>query len=169
VVAVVKRPITQRDIQAALAGQEAMFGDLREAKGVRQLGVRELPPKREPKPRTLPTEHQEQVAVIHFWRRACHGYGLPEFALYAVPNAGMRSPQQGAWMQAEGLRRGIPDLVLAYPRKGEAGLYVEMKVKPNGRVSPEQRTVMDYLAQFYRVAVCWTADEAIAEIKAYLA
>ena len=81
-------------------------------------------------------------------------------------------------MKAEGLRAGIPDLFLAKQLadgSGEpdewtiGGLFIEMKVKPN-KPSPEQNRIIQYLdLQGYRVAVCYSADEAIKAIKDYLA
>ena len=122
----------------------------------------------------LPSEHQSQSAVIAWWQLACHGYGLPPFALYAVPNAARRSFALAARMKAEGMRAGIPDLCLARPRyKGNAmryaGLYVEMKRKGTGTVSDAQGAVLDYLrTSGYAAMVCYSADEAIEVIKEYL-
>lgn len=128
------------------------------------------------------TEHQEQVAVLDFWRHACKGYGLPEFALLSVPNGAVlagdsrRRAMQMNRLKAEGLRAGVPDLFLAYPRVHAVsrnleipGLWIEMKRKPN-EPSDAQLEVMAYLRHHnYAVALCYSADEAIAAIKGYLA
>ena len=54
--------------------------------------------------------------------------------LYAVPNGFFSTPGQKAKMKAEGLRDGVPDVVLARPIKWPddhliryCGLYIEMK------------------------------------------
>jgi hypothetical protein len=117
-------------------------------------------------------EHSHQVAVIDWWAYACKGYGLPEFALYAVPNGGDRHPAVAAKLKAEGVRSGILDLNLdaQCPRVPEAmGLRIEMKVKPN-RPSKAQQAVIDYLRRArYHVVVAWDAEEAIQAITGYLA
>jgi len=131
--------------------------------------------------RVAPSEHAEQCAVIDWWCIACKGYGLPEFALLAIPNGGARHPAVGRKLKAEGVRAGVPDLFLAKPlvmvhqsavsRHLETtahGLWIEMKRRPN-KPTPEQEAVILYLRQRgYHVCVCYSADEAIKTIKAYL-
>ena len=114
------------------------------------------------------SEHAEQKAVISWWAIAHKSYGLPEFALYAVPNASKRTPKMASWMKCEGLRKGMLDLSLDAPKGGFSGLRIEMKIKPNS-VSQEQAQVINYLAGAgYAVQVCWSATEAIELIKRYL-
>ena len=128
--------------------------------------------KRPPEARALQaTEHQEQCCVVEWWALQHRLYGLPEFALYAVPNAGAGAQKgQAGKMKAEGARPGIPDLVLAAPRGGFHGLYVEMKANTrSARVSPEQREVLAYLVQAgYRAVACFGAEAARACITSYL-
>lgn len=117
-----------------------------------------------------PTEHQIQVSVIQWWNYACHGWRLPAFALHAIPNAGAGAQRgQAGKMKAEGTRAGIPDLFLAVPVGRAGGLYIEMKRAVGGKVSPEQRAVMNYLMKAgYVVAVCRSLDEARETITRYL-
>lgn len=116
-----------------------------------------------------PSEHKIQAAVIDFWRHACKGYGLPEFALFACPSGGARDVITGSLLKAEGARRGVPDLILAVPRGKHHGAFIEMK-RPGGRTSQEQVEFMRYLeGAGYRCAVCWSTEAAIREMKAYLA
>lgn len=125
-----------------------------------------------------PSEHDSQRAVCDWWRLACKGYGLPEFALFAVPNGGARHPAVGRKMKAEGVRAGVPDLFLAVPRRFPAaeetpgfafiGLFVEMKRRPN-KPSAEQEAVILYLRKRgYHVVVAYSAEESIKAISAYL-
>jgi len=133
-----------------------------------------LPPKRDRVRRPVdgkpigPTEHQEQSAVIAWWWRVHHGYGLPSFALFACPNGGARDVITGAKLKAEGVRRGTPDLFLDAPRNGYHGLRIEMKVGSN-RPSEEQAAFIEYLNKAgYKAVTHWSADAAIEEIKGYL-
>ncbi len=118
-----------------------------------------------------PTEHESQKAVVEAWAFMCTSYGLPEFALYAVPNGGKRHIKTASNLKAEGVRAGIPDLFLAAksPRDTEArGLYLEMKRKPNSP-SREQALVIEYLRRAgYHCVIAWSAAEAITAIQAYL-
>ena len=117
---------------------------------------------------TLPSEHAMQVVVIDWWRLACKGYGLPEFALFAIPNAAKRSYKLAAYMRAEGMRAGPPDLFLAVGRRDLHGFFIEMKRRPN-KVGEEQERVIKYLqGAGYIVRVCWSSEAAIAWIEDYL-
>jgi hypothetical protein len=117
----------------------------------------------------FPTEHEEQVIVIDWWQYACKRYKLPEFALFAIPNAGAGAQSgQAGKMKAEGARPGIPDLCLALPRGEFHGLYIEMKRRHGSRVSVEQREVMGYLTRAgYLCALCHGANAAIQAIENY--
>ena len=117
--------------------------------------------------RLTSSEHDEQTAVIRWWDVACKVYGFPYFALMAIPNAGKRSYGAAAWMRSEGLRVGIPDLFLAVPRCGLGGLWIEMK-RGRNKPSGPQHLVIEYLSMQYAVIVAYSADEAIAAIKAHL-
>ncbi len=89
--------------------------------------------------------------------------------LFHIPNGGARTAVTGARMKAEGVKKGVPDLMLPVSRGGFHGLFIEMKRRHGGRVSPEQASwlraleVLGYCAQ-----VCFGADEAIAVIDRYL-
>lgn len=130
----------------------------------------DLPRARAPnKPRVGPSEHQEQVAVIQWWDVACHGYGLPVFSLFAVPNGGARDAITGSRLKAEGVRRGALDLILAKPMDQFHGLFIEMKVGIN-RLTDEQKEFTAYLLSVgYMASAHWSADSAITAIKEYLA
>lgn len=119
------------------------------------------------KRRLTASEHDEQVCVISWWAHACSGYGLPHYALLAIPNAGKRSYAAAAWLRAEGLQPGTPDLFLAVPYRDKGGLWIEMKRKPN-KPDESQEKMIRYLECGYEVRVCYSADEAINVIKAYL-
>lgn len=127
------------------------------------------------------TEHQEQCAVIA-WAEVVESRH-PELALlHAVQNwAGVKSPREGARRKAEGVKAGIPDLMLPVPRGGRHGLYVEMKrrkirrTKTKGvkldRTRPtaeQERWHQALRQQGYAVEVCWSAEEAQDVITRYL-
>ena len=137
--------------------------------------VTQLPPKRTRIKRPVdgrpvgPSEHQEQCAVISWWALVHNTYQLPPFALLAVPNGGARDPITGSRLKAEGVRRGTPDLFLEAGRRGYHGLRIEMKAI-GGRASEEQEEFGLYLERAgYMFRFCFGAEEAIKDIKEYLA
>ena len=127
-------------------------------------------PKREKStaPRAQPTEHQEQVRVIHWWLLACKVYGLPENVLFAIPSGGTRDVIEATHLKAEGVRRGIPDLFLAVPRCGKHGAFIEMKSLV-GKLSTEQSDFLDAASnRGYFCDVAYGSDHAIDMLKLYM-
>jgi len=128
-------------------------------------------------------EHFDQVQVINWCELNKKLYPCLGF-IYAIPNAGQRHPAVGAKMKAEGLKKGMLDLCLPWPKEisvgggsvvldhpifHTCGLYIEMKAKPNGKLTPEQKEWIAYLLDVgYEVKVAWSADEAIGYLKEYV-
>jgi hypothetical protein len=113
------------------------------------------------------SEHDEQAALF-IWA-ALQETRLPELRLlFAIPNGGARAKATAALLKAEGVKRGVPDVLLPVARLGKHGLWLELKVR-GGRVSPEQQAWhADLRAQGYQVEVCWSWLEAAQEIETYL-
>jgi len=93
--------------------------------------------------------------------------------LFAIPNGGARTWLQGAILQGEGVRKGVPDLFLAVPSpvhggRARHGLFIEMKTW-TGRVSYEQMEMMMVLRdQGYECVVARGFDQAVRAITQYL-
>ena len=99
------------------------------------------------------------------------GFNLPQGKAWAAaaPNAGKRSYALAAYMRAEGLRGGVPDICLPVPRGPYAALYIEMKSR-RGVASPAQQQWLQGLTALgNRAVLCYGCDAAWAEIMAYLA
>jgi hypothetical protein len=88
--------------------------------------------------------------------------------LFAVPNGGIRYIQEAIRLKAEGVQRGIPDLVLPIPRGGYCGAYLELKAT-KGRLSEEQKDWLCFLeSQGYAVEVSWAVQDAFQFLRDYL-
>ena len=88
--------------------------------------------------------------------------------LFAIPNGGFRTKTTAGKLKAEGVKPGVWDLLLPLARCGWHALWLEMKA-PDGRPSPEQLHWGDKMQRAgYGLAVCYSVDHAIREIKAYL-
>lgn len=112
----------------------------------------------------IPTEHQEQCAVIQW----CDQHPIAKH-IFAIPNGSNKSPAAAAKFRREGLRSGVPDLFLPVARSGYHGLFLEMKRTKNAKPSKEQEEWVNYLIYLdYLAKVCYGADEAIQAIKDYL-
>lgn len=82
-----------------------------------------------------PSEHQEQVGFVNWFRLQ-----FPGVLIFAVPNGERRALSVAKRLRAEGVVRGIPDLFIPAWL-----MWVEMKREKGGRLSPEQREVIEYL------------------------
>jgi hypothetical protein len=119
------------------------------------------------------SEHDSQVAVIQW--AYIHEIRYPELAmLFAVPNAGKRSIGAARYYLAEGLKSGVPDLILPIPElsiddnKQYCGLVIEMKDGKN-KTTENQDWWLQHLARYgWKTAVHYSANAAIKEICDYL-
>jgi hypothetical protein len=115
-------------------------------------------------------EHEEQVAVVQWFDcYACLRWPwlrLPDGrpGIMAIPNGGARNVAVAVKLRAEGLSRGVPDLLIP-----ALGLWIELKRKRGGRLSQDQAAWQEYLIETcgFAVVVCRGADEAIKLITEY--
>lgn len=133
------------------------------------------------------TEHQEQVLVFQWAERNQHRFPDLEW-LFAIPNAGGYGGGYKAnmlrvlAMKREGVRSGVPDLILPCGRGGFLSFWGEMKrkvlhtrkTKPGLREertqpTPEQQKWHAALRERgHYVVVCWSAEEMQRELEQYL-
>lgn len=112
------------------------------------------------------SEHDLQVACVRKFRLEHPDIGK---LLFAIPNGGQRNEIVAAKLKAEGATSGVPDLFLAVPRGDFHGLWIEMKNGKAGRLSENQKEMIQLLMeQGYATAVCHTAEEFDETIGIYL-
>ncbi len=122
-----------------------------------------------PKPRKRKNEESRiQMAVIRFWAVAHKDFGVPECVLFSIPNGGWRDVVGAAILKKEGQRNGVSDLMLAVPRGGYHGLFLEMKCA-TGVISPEQIVFQREVgAQGYATWTAFRYETAVDMIGCYL-
>lgn len=120
--------------------------------------------------RTKPVDRkgQERAALMTELR-----IRMPEVAdlIYHVPNGGHRVKAVTAKLKAQGVKAGIPDLVLPMARGGFFGLYIEFKATPpnDAAISDSQHERIRKLnAQGYLAVVCRGHFDTMEQIRAYL-
>lgn len=113
-------------------------------------------------------EGQEQAALMAELKlRYPEVYKL----IYHVPNGGHRVKAVAAKLKGQGVKAGVPDLVLPMARGGYFGLYIEFKAKPpyDAPVSASQDAYLQQLiAQGYLAIVCRGSIDAVEAIRSYL-
>lgn len=121
-------------------------------------------------PRAKPTdrEGQEQAALM---REIELRYPEVFELIYHVPNGGHRVKAVAAKLKAQGVKAGIPDLVLPMARGGYFGLYIEFKASfEPAPVSTSQKDCLRRLNdQGYLAVVCQGHFDAMECLRAYLA
>lgn len=114
----------------------------------------------------LDEEHEEQKHLMEWAESQKQKYPCLR-KLFAIANGGFRHITIARRMKAEGVKRGVPDLMLPFPHGGNAGLFIELKKRVGGVVSKEQGEWREYLSSVgYCVRVCegWeVAKDAILE------
>jgi hypothetical protein len=114
------------------------------------------------------TEHQHQVSLFQWAELSKRKY--PELKyMFAVPNGGLRDPVTAVKLRQEGVKAGVPDIMLPVARQGYHGLFIEMK-NEKGRLSKAQERYLPFLNQNgYLAIVCYGWNEAKDTIEMYLA
>ena len=106
-----------------------------------------------------PTEHQEQVGFINWFRLK-----FPHVFIYAIPNGEKRHISVAKRLKAEGVVKGVPDLHVP-----EWSLWIEMKRAKGGRLSSEQKEVIDTLQGIgHKVMVAKGAADASQQVLDFL-
>lgn len=112
-------------------------------------------------------EATEQERVINW--ATFYAKNFPELdLLYHVPNGGSRNQLEAANLKRQGVKAGVPDLVLPVPRQQFHGLYVEMKWGKNTTTEKQDWWLEQLRQQGYKTAVCWSAEEAMDVIANYM-
>jgi len=114
------------------------------------------------------SEHELQAAIIAECDR--RSVLRVEYSLiFAIPNGGHRHPAVAAKLKAEGVRAGVPDLLLPVARQGYHGLFLELKVSPNKPSQAQLDWLRNLRSEGYLCHVVWdSVDEAMGLIEWYL-
>lgn len=123
---------------------------------------------------TVPTEHQEAVALMDLVR--AHESRYPALKrLFHVPNGGLRNKVTSAKLKAEGVRPGVPDYIfpvrVGWMEYGDKyhGLAIELKRKKSSKMSDEQADWINWFDDNgWRAVVCKGHAHAWAVICEYL-
>lgn len=107
------------------------------------------------------TESQEQIVVIDY----CRYKRIP---IFHIPNGGSRNRIEAANLKRQGVKPGVPDLMLPVAKQGYHGLFIEMKVGYNKPTKNQERWIELLRKNGYLAKTCWGAKEAIDLITNYM-
>ncbi len=113
------------------------------------------------------SEDTEQIKVIGWAERNCSNH--PELRwLFHVPNGGSRNKTEAVKLKQMGVKAGVSDLCLPYPKGVYSGLFIEMKYGNNRQQNTQKEFLAAMAAAGHFVATCYSAAEAIKVIEEYL-
>ena len=101
------------------------------------------------------SEDTEQITVINWaeWNRQRY----PELKwLHHCPNGGSRNRMEAVKFKQMGVKAGVSDLCLPYPKGVYCGLYIEMKYGKNGQQDSQKEFLADMAAAGHFVATCYS-------------
>lgn len=113
------------------------------------------------------SEDTEQIEVVNWahWHTAKY----PELKwLHHCPNGGSRNKREAVKLKQMGVKAGVSDLCLPYPKGIYCGLYIEMKYGEGRRQTTQKEFLKDMAEAGHFVATCYSAEEAITVIERYL-
>lgn len=114
------------------------------------------------------SEDQEQELVIQ-WRDIMANQHPELRRLFHIANGGSRHPAEAQKLRRMGVVPGVSDLFLPVARHGYHGIWIEMKRKHGGRLSPDQKDWIEGMREEgYKAERADGADEAIAILEEYL-
>ncbi|MGT3179190.1 VRR-NUC domain-containing protein [Yersinia enterocolitica] len=113
-------------------------------------------------------ETEEQAALIAWAdKTVINGICIGDYLIH-IPNEGKRGPKAARDAKRLGLRKGVPDLFLALPRGGYAGLWIEMKADKGVLMGVQAEWISRLTIAGYTAKVCYGFKLAQAQIQYYL-
>lgn len=113
------------------------------------------------------TEAEEQMMIFR-WAKYMEQKKPELKLLHHVPNGGKRDIGTAKKMKLEGVKAGVPDIVLPVSRGGYHGLYIELKVGKNKPTAEQLKWLEALEKEGYYTTWCIGSQEAIKIIEEYL-
>lgn len=114
----------------------------------------------------LRSEDTEQINVIQWagWNTV----RFPELKwLHHCPNGGSRNRAEAVKLKQMGVKAGVSDLCLPYPKGIYCGLYIEMKYGDNRLQDTQKEFLADMAKAGHFVTTCYSAEEAVKVLEEY--
>lgn len=111
------------------------------------------------------SEHNTQAAFFD-WLNVANIQGV-ELA-FAVPNGGQRHPAVAAKLKKEGVKPGVPDVLLPVARGGFIGLSIEFKHGDGNPTKDQRERITAMQKEGWCVVVCWDWQAAARLVQGYM-
>lgn len=87
--------------------------------------------------------------------------------LHHIPNGGSRNKAEAVKLKQMGVKAGVSDLCLPYPKGIYCGLYIEMKFGDGKHQKSQKEFLTDMAAVGHYVATCYTSEDAVEVLREY--
>lgn len=88
--------------------------------------------------------------------------------IFAVPNGGHRHIGVARKLKREGVRKGVPDVLIPVNRGASPGAVIEFKVGKNKPTDEQHAWISHLIGQQWRCAICYSLEDAIRFVEGYL-
>lgn len=118
----------------------------------------------------IPTEEQEQIAFFEWLQYQ----GLIKLFAFHIPNGGSRNVIEAKKLKRMGVRKGVSDVFIPYPKGKYHGLWIEFKSlacknKIDGGLIAEQKEwLINMNLLGYATSIAYSCDEATKITNDYL-
>jgi hypothetical protein len=113
------------------------------------------------------SEHYQQSLLFQWAAAAKAEYPELEW-LFAIPNGGLRNVVVAMQLKREGVKKGVPDIMLPVANGNYYGAFIEMKFGKN-KMTPEQIAFKAHCEQHgYFFACCYSWVEARYALVQYI-
>ncbi len=113
------------------------------------------------------SEDTEQIQIINWaqWHTGKH----PELKwLHHIPNGGSRNKLEARKLKEMGVKAGVSDLFLPYPKGCYHGMYIEMKFGNNRHTDKQKEFLADMAETGYFVVTCYSYEDAKKVLEEYV-
>lgn len=112
------------------------------------------------------SESLHQQALFEFFAYAQSRIPELQYAFH-VPNGGQRNARVGLQLKREGVKRGVPDIIIPVPRQSYVGMVIELKFGKN-KLSTEQQDWLSFFAQqHWHCIVAYSWQDAALHVVRY--
>lgn len=113
------------------------------------------------------SEETEQIRFMTWCN--CNIENYPELKwMHHIPNGGLRRYGDAKHLKAAGVRAGVSDLHLPYPKGRYHSLYIEMKYGSNQASKEQKEFIRDMLAAGNLAVICYSTETAMYITELYL-
>lgn len=115
------------------------------------------------------TKEQKESEIQHAIFSWARDHRICKRYLFAIPNGGSRNLVEAYHLKQQGVKKGVSDMMLAYPTKGAHGLWIELKRNRKAKLTLEQERWLEEMNKLGYVAkVAYGFDDACLIIEDYL-